>query len=102
MDVLRDANRQEVWINPIDAKARGINDGDMLKVWNDRGEIRVAAKVTERIMPGVVAMGQGSWYAPDRNGIDRGACMNTLTTQRPSPLAKGNPQHSNLVEIAKA
>ena len=102
VDVLRDANRQEVWINPIDAQARDINDGDMLKVWNDRGEIRVAAKVTERIMPGVVAMGQGSWYAPDRNGIDRGACMNTLTTQRPSPLAKGNPQHSNLVDIAKA
>ncbi|MGI2030266.1 DMSO/selenate family reductase complex A subunit [Endozoicomonas acroporae] len=102
VDVLRETNRQEVWINPVDAHKRKIKDGDMLKVWNDRGEIRVAAKVTERIMPGVVAMGQGSWYAPDRSGVDRGACMNTLTTQRPSPLAKGNPQHSNLVNIARA
>ena len=101
VDVLRETNPQEVLVNPIDAKARSINDGDLLKIWNDRGEIRVVAKVTPRIMPGVIAMGQGSWYAPDRKGVDLGACMNTLTTQRPSPLAKGNPQHSNLVEIAK-
>lgn len=62
---------QQVWINPMDAEKREIKDGDMLKVWNDRGEIRVQAKVTERIMPGVVAMGQGSWYAPDRKGVER-------------------------------
>ncbi len=102
VDVLKDACRQEIWVNPVDAKKRNISNGDMLKVWNGRGEIRIPAKITERIMPGVVAMGQGSWYAPDKNGIDRGACMNTLTTQRPSPLAKANPQHSNLVEVAKA
>lgn len=99
--VLKDACRQEIWVNPIDAKRRGINDGDLLKVWNDRGELQVVAKVTARIFPGVVAMGQGSWYQPNRQGVDTGACMNTLTTQRPSSLAKGNPQHSNLVEIAK-
>ena len=33
--------------------------------------------------------------------VDHGACMNTLTTQRPSPLAKGNPQHTNLIQIEK-
>ncbi|MCW7554128.1 hypothetical protein NX722_16175 [Endozoicomonas gorgoniicola] len=99
--LLADACRQEVWVNPIDAEQRSIKDGDMLKVWNDRGELRIPAKVTERILPGVIAMGQGAWYKPDRKGVDHGACINTLTTQRPSPLAKGNPQHSNLVEIAK-
>ena len=99
--LLSDACRQEVWVNPIDAEQRGIKDGDMLKVWNDRGELRIPAKVTERIMPGVIGMGQGAWYKPDRKGVDHGACINTLTTQRPSPLAKGNPQHSNLVEIAR-
>ena len=99
--LLEDACRQEVWINPIDAEQRGIKDGDMLKVWNDRGELRIPAKITERILPGVIAMGQGAWYKPDRKGVDHGACINTLTTQRPSPLAKANPQHTNLVEIAK-
>ncbi len=100
--VLQDANRQEIWVNPVDAAAREINDGDLLKVWNDRGEVRVTAKVTPRIMPGVVAMGQGAWYKANKDGVDIGACMNTLTSQRPSSLAKGNPQHSNLVEISKA
>ena len=99
--LLADACRQELWVNPVDALQRGIKDGDMLKVWNDRGELRIQAKVTERILPGVIAMGQGAWYQPDSKGIDRGACINTLTTQRPSPLAKANPQHTNLVEIAK-
>jgi anaerobic dimethyl sulfoxide reductase subunit A len=49
-----------------------------------------------------VSVPQGAWYKPDPDGVDRGACINTLTTWRPSPLAKGNPQHTNLVEIEKA
>jgi Tat-targeted selenate reductase subunit YnfE len=42
-------------------------------------------------MPGVSAMGQGAWHDANMAGdrIDHGACMNTLTTHRPSPLAKG-------------
>ena len=40
-------------------------------------------------------------HEPDKNGVDLGANINTLTSQRPSPLAKGNPQHTNLVEIKK-
>lgn len=103
IDVLQAACRQEVWINPLDAKTRGIQNGDKVKVFNDRGEVRVAAKVTPRIIPGVVAMGQGAWHQANMSGdrVDHGACMNTLTTQRPSPLAKGNPQHTNLIQIEK-
>jgi anaerobic dimethyl sulfoxide reductase subunit A len=59
-------------INTRDATSRGIRDGDLVRVFNDRGEIIVPAKVTERIMPGVVDLPQGAWYAPDRQGIDRG------------------------------
>ncbi|MFS2225823.1 selenate/tellurate reductase subunit YnfE [Pantoea sp. B65] len=103
IDVLQAACRQEVWINPLDAQPRGIVNGDQVRVFNGRGEMRIEAKVTPRIMPGVVAMGQGAWHQADMNGdrIDHGACVNTLTTQRPSPLAKGNPQHTNLVEMEK-
>ncbi|MRT55341.1 molybdopterin-dependent oxidoreductase [Enterobacteriaceae bacterium RIT693] len=103
IDVLQAAARQEVWINPLDAKRRGITNGDKVSVFNGRGEIHIEAKVTPRIMPGVAAMGQGAWHDADMSGdrIDRGACINTLTTHRPSPLAKGNPQHTNLVEIKK-
>jgi Tat-targeted selenate reductase subunit YnfE len=103
IDVLQAACRQEVWINPLDAHSRGIIAGDQVRIFNGRGEVHVEAKVTPRIMPGVVAMGQGAWHQADMSGdrVDHGACMNTLTTHRPSPLAKGNPQHTNLIQIEK-
>ncbi|EOC1346240.1 molybdopterin-dependent oxidoreductase [Cronobacter turicensis] len=101
VDVLQAACRQQIWINPQDAQARGINDGDTVRVWNARGEARIEAKVTPRIMPSVVALGEGAWYQPDAQGVDHAGSINVLTTQRPSPLAKGNPSHSNLVQLAR-
>ena len=99
---MKEAAPQEVWLNVLDAQARGIQHGDMVYVYNDRGRIILPAKVTPRIMPGVVSVPQGAWYAPNAQGVDEGGCVNTLTAYRPSPLAKGNPQHTNLVEIEKA
>ena len=67
--------------------------------------MRLPAKVTARIMPGVVTIPQGAWYKPETiNGrrVDVGGNINTLTHHRPSPLAKGNAQHTTLVEIRKA
>jgi anaerobic dimethyl sulfoxide reductase subunit A len=90
------------WINPIDARTRDIAHGDMVQVYNDIGRTLVRAKVTPRIMPGVLSLPQGAWYTPDENGTDRNGSINVLTNQRPSPLAKGNPQHTNLVEVRKA
>lgn len=100
--VLREAVPDEVWMNPMDASERGLKHGDMTIIFNDRGQVQMPVKVTERIMPGVVAVPQGAWRQTNRNGIDIGGCINSLTTQHPSPLAKGNPQHSNLVEIKRA
>ncbi len=88
-----------VWINPRDAAPRGIVDGDMLRVWNDRGQVELPARITEDIMQGVAAMPQGGWYRPDAKGVDKGPSINTLTRFKPTPLAKGNSQHTILVEI---
>jgi anaerobic dimethyl sulfoxide reductase subunit A len=99
---LKEAAPQEVWINTEDARERGIVHGDKVRVFNERGVIMLPAKVTPRIMPGVVSVPQGAWYNPDENGVDVGGCANTLTSLRPSPLAKGNPQHTNLVQVEKA
>ncbi|GKX62523.1 Dimethyl sulfoxide reductase DmsA precursor [Pragia fontium] len=101
IDVLKAAARQEIWMNPIDAQQRGIKNGDMIRIYNGRGETQINAKVTPRMMPGVVALGEGAWYSPDAKGVDHAGSINVLTTLRPSPLAKGNPQHTNLVEVAK-
>lgn len=91
-----------MWINPADAKTRGIKDKDRVRVFNSRGELEIEAQVTSRIMPGVVAIPQGAWYSPNENGVDQGGCINVLTRYYPTPLAKGNPQHTNLVEVVKA
>jgi anaerobic dimethyl sulfoxide reductase subunit A len=68
-------------------------------VWNDRGKIHVPAQVTLRIIRGAAALSQGAWYTPDASGIDIAGSINILTAQRPTPLARGNPQHTNLVEV---
>ncbi|MGC5328017.1 molybdopterin dinucleotide binding domain-containing protein, partial [Brevibacillus sp. SYSU BS000544] len=72
------------------------------KVFNDRGTLMIPVKLTKRIIPGVAAIPQGAWYTPDSNGIDIRGSLNVLTSHQPTPLAKANPQHTNLVEIVKA
>lgn len=99
---MEEAGRQEVWLSPNDAAQRGLKNGDMVKVFNDRGSIVLPVKVTPRIMPGVASVPQGAWWKPDADGIDRRGSINTLTQYRPTPLAFGNPTHTNLVEIIKA
>jgi anaerobic dimethyl sulfoxide reductase subunit A len=73
--LLRELDPQTVLISPADAGVRGIKNGDMVRVFNDRGEMIIPAKVTERIMPGVVDLPQGSWFCPDEKGIDRGGVL---------------------------
>ena len=55
----------------------------------------------ERVRKEIPLLPGETMHEPDKNGVDLGANINTLTSQRPSPLAKGNPQHTNLVEIKK-
>jgi len=102
---LEQVARQQVWINPVDADARGIANGDTVSVKSPAGEIRIEAKVTNRIIPGTVAVPQGSWHKADMDGdrVDEGGCVNTLCTYHPTPLAKGNgPAHTYICEVAKA
>lgn len=99
---LEEVGAQEMWMNEKDARERNINNGEKVKVFNDRGEVHIPVKITNRIIPGTVAIPQGAWWNPDKDGIDQRGNINTLTSQRPSPIAKGNPQQTNLVEVAKA
>ena len=98
---LRKVEPHTIWINSADASARGIRDGDDVKVFNDRGTVLIPAKVTARVMPGVVCIYEGAWYSPDASGVDRGGCANVLTRPEPSP---GGALCSNtsLVEVSKA
>lgn len=101
-DWLEEVDPPALWIHPDDAAERHIADGQPVEVFNDRGVVRIKAKVTGRIMRGVTAMSQGGWYTPDKNGTDVRGSINVLTAHRPTPLAHGNPQHTNLVEVRPA
>ena len=102
--IIQDAHRHNVWINPLDAAERNIETGDMVRVFNDHGEILIEAKVTDRIMPGVGAIPQGMWHDADMDGdrVDKGGCINTLTSRHCTPVAKATGQHSIIGQIAKA
>lgn len=105
VEELEQAARQQLWINPIDAQARNVKNGDTVSVKSPAGEIRIEARVTNRIVPGTVAVPQGAWHKADMAGdkVDHGGCINTLTTYKPTPLAKGNgPANSIIVQVALA
>lgn len=92
---------QALWMNGEDAEERGIADGAMARIWNDRGTVHLKVKITDRIMKGVAAMSEGAWFRPDSEGNDTGGSANVLTSHKPTPFAKGNAQHTNLVQVRR-
>ncbi len=102
VDWLEEAFPQRLFINPVDATARGLRSGEEVRVFNARGELRIPCRVTLRVMPGVVAIPQGAWWTPGQDGVDRAGSVNVLTSERWTPLAFGNAQHTIMVEVKKA
>lgn len=97
--------REPLWINPADAKSRGIQNGDVVLVKNGRGAAMAGAYVTERVMPGVVVLHHGAWYDPQQTAkgwVDVHGNSNTLTMDEPtSSLACGNIASTALVQVEK-
>lgn len=102
VDWLDEAFPQRVFINPLDARSRGITDGDSVRIYNDRGTIEMPCRLTNKIMPGVIDIPTGGWFTPDAKGIDRRGAVNTLTTERWTALAFANPQHTIMVQMERA
>jgi anaerobic dimethyl sulfoxide reductase subunit A len=77
---LREAWPQDFFMNPIDAKARGINHGDTIKAISRHGSVIRKANVTSRMRPGVTCMGSGAWADMDEKlGVDKAGSANMLT-----------------------
>ena len=97
---LEEISPKYLWINSQDAATREITNGNEVIVFNDRGQVRIIAWVTERIIPGAVCIPQGSWSDIDEVGVDRGGCANVLTAAMHSP---GGAWTTNtaLVEVQK-
>ncbi len=98
--------REPVWINPQDAKARGISDGDVVRVFNARGACLAGACVTDAVCPGVIQLQTGAWYDPDQPGeadtLDRHGNPNVLTLDKgTSKLSQGPSAQTALVEVER-
>ena len=96
--------REPVWIHPDDARERGIRDGAIVRVFNDRGACLAGAHVTDAVMPGVLKLSTGAWFDPTTPGepgsLERHGNPNVLTADRPtSSLTQGCTAQSCLVEV---
>ena len=101
-DWLQEAFPHRVAINRLDARERDIADGDLVRVWNERGAMTLPCRLTDRLMPGVIDVPQGAWWSPDRQGVDRRGNVNVLSSERATPFAFGNAQHTSMAEVARA
>jgi trimethylamine-N-oxide reductase (cytochrome c) len=98
--------REPCLINTKDAKARGIKDGDIVRIHNQRGQILAGAKVTDKIRPGVIRVNEGGWYDPQEAGKPGTLCkygdVNVLAIDiGTSKLGQGNCGHTAVGEVEK-
>jgi biotin/methionine sulfoxide reductase len=100
------AGREPLRIHPEDARLRGLSDGDIVRVFNDRGACLAGIVVCDAVMQGVVQMATGAWYDPLEPGLvgslDKHGNPNVLTQDRGSSrLGQATIAHSCLVEIER-
>ena len=94
--------REIVRLHPEDAGLRGINNGDVVRLYNDRGACLAAAEISDGIRPGVVELPTGAWYDPSDDALEVHGNPNVLTRDvGTSKLAQGPTAHSCLVDIER-
>ncbi len=95
--------REPIYMSPEDASARGIKDGDLVRVYNDRGQLLAGARISEDYPPGVVRIHEGAWYGPidaSIGALDTYGDPNTLTMDLgSSKLAQATSANTCLVEM---
>lgn len=79
-------------MHPLDAEARGVADGDVVRVRNDRGSLEVPVRLVHGIKPGCVSMTNGWW-------ISQGGTVNFCSMGRETDMGHGAAFHDNLVQV---
>ncbi|MGE0730498.1 MAG: molybdopterin-dependent oxidoreductase [Acidimicrobiia bacterium] len=100
------SGREVLRLHPDDAAARGLSDGDVVRVFNDRGACLAAVAITDGVRAGVAVLPVGSWYDPLEPGDPDSLCVhgnaNVLTSNRPaSSLSQAPAAQSCLVEVQR-
>ncbi|ABD86230.1 molybdopterin guanine dinucleotide-containing S/N-oxide reductase [Rhodopseudomonas palustris] len=98
------AGREPCTINSKDAAARGIKAGDVVRVFNDRGQCLAGAVVSDDIRPGVIQLQEGGWYDPVKANEPNALCkygdVNVLTLDIPtSRLAQATSAHTCMANV---
>ena len=93
-------------MNPIDAAARGISDGDIIRLFNDRGACLAGVRVTDDIRQGVIQLATGAWYDPADPQEEAPLCVhgnpNVLTRDvGTSSLAQGCTGQLTTAEVER-
>jgi biotin/methionine sulfoxide reductase len=99
-------DREPMQINPTDAAARNLKDGDVVRIYNDRGACLAGVEVTDDIMPSAIKLATGAWYDPVTPGeigsLDKHGNPNMLTLDKgTSSLTQGPSSHTTLVEVER-
>ncbi len=96
--------REPIYLNPRDAAARNIANGDMVEVFNARGTCLSAAIVSPSIMAGVARLSTGAWFDHDwQTGVEKHGNPNALTQDvGASSLSQGCTAQTCLVEVRRA
>ncbi|UYM06951.1 molybdopterin-dependent oxidoreductase [Solicola gregarius] len=100
------AGREPIAMHPDDAARRGLGDGDLVRVFNDRGSMLAGLRVDSGQRPGVAVIATGAWFDPEPAGAYARMCRhgnpNVLTRdQGTSRLAQAPAPGSTLVEIER-
>ncbi|MFK7963849.1 MAG: molybdopterin-dependent oxidoreductase [Burkholderiaceae bacterium] len=98
--------REPMQIHPDDAASRGIGDGDIVRLFNDRGACLAGAVVSDTVRPGVVVLPTGAWFDPmtpaEAKSLEVHGNPNVLTRDvGTSTLAQGTSAHSCLVQVER-
>jgi biotin/methionine sulfoxide reductase len=93
--------REQARINPDDALALGIEDGQAVRIWNDRGACLATAQITDTVRRGVVVLPTGAWFTPAGNsGLEIAGNPNVLTLDvGTSQFGQGCSAHTCLVRV---
>ena len=96
--------REPIMLHPEDAKARGLANGDIVRVFNHRGACLGGVTIDDQVMQGVVQMSSGAWFDPQQPASPGSLCKhgnpNVLTPDiGTSRLAQGPIAHTCMVEI---
>ena len=98
------AGREPITLHPQDAQMRQIADGDLVRVWNHRGQVLAGAVVSDGIKPGVMCLHEGAWpdFAREEGGICKNGAVNVLTKDIPSSrLGNGCAGNTALAWVEK-